>query len=216
MPRKPPMALADVLFTKTQQRILSHLLGSGGKSLYLNELVRLADIGKGTIKRELDRMVACGLLLETRTGNRVHFAANPQCPVGDELRSIVSKTFGLAMIIAAALKPAAAAIGYAFIHGPSARGVITPSREIELMVIGNGITYSRIMQMLKPAEAELGRPFDLLIYSVADFNRRLASGNGFLRRAMDQDKIPVLGTAAGVLTPEKGPRRPKGGRAKLQ
>ncbi|MEX2132366.1 MAG: hypothetical protein WD772_12870, partial [Pseudohongiellaceae bacterium] len=96
-----------------------------------------------------------------------------------------------------------------FIHGPAARGVVTATREIELMVIGKDITYSRIMELMKPAERSLGRPFDLLIYSVADFNHRLATGNGFLLRAMEQEKIPVLGSEKAIQLPEKPGRKRK-------
>ncbi|MFU8765816.1 MAG: hypothetical protein ACNA7T_14900, partial [Haliea sp.] len=54
--------LGDALFTKTQQALLRALYGKPDRSFYLNELVRLANMGKGTIKRELDRMYAAGII----------------------------------------------------------------------------------------------------------------------------------------------------------
>lgn len=48
-------AIGDALFTKTQQRVLGLLYGNSERSYYLNEIVRWAGVGKGSIKRELDR-----------------------------------------------------------------------------------------------------------------------------------------------------------------
>lgn len=197
--------LADTLFTKTQQRILTHLLGTTDRSCYLNELVRLAGIGKGTVKRELDRMVASGLLTITRQGNQVHYQANQDCPILAELKGIVKKTFGVALVIEAALEPLAESISLSFIHGQQVKRSARAQEQINLLVIGSGLTYARLMELLKPAEQVLERPFNLLVYSLTDFNRKLAAGNGFLLRVMEQDKIPVMGSADAVQLPARNP-----------
>ena len=206
---KKPISLADTLFTQTQQRILTHLVGSTDRSCYLNELVRLAGIGKGTVKRELDRMVACGLLTATRQGNRVHFRANEDCPILAELKGIVKKTFGVALVIQSALEPLTDTIAFAFIHGSQVKANAKVPERISLLVIGNSLTYARVMELLKPAEQILERPFDLLIYSLTDFNRKMAAGNGFLRRVMERDKIPVLGSEQALAAPAKPPKKKK-------
>ena len=45
-----PSNIGEALFTKTQQRVLGMLYGQVERSFYLNEIVRLADMGKGTVK----------------------------------------------------------------------------------------------------------------------------------------------------------------------
>ncbi len=42
-------SIGDALFTKTQQRLLSLIFGQPDQSLYLNELVRLAQVGRGSV-----------------------------------------------------------------------------------------------------------------------------------------------------------------------
>ena len=49
-------AIGDALFTKTQQRVLGLLYGKPEQSYYLNEIVRLAAVGKGSVNRELDKL----------------------------------------------------------------------------------------------------------------------------------------------------------------
>ena len=100
-----PISIGDALFTKTQQRVLGLLYGKPDKSFYTNEIMRWADMGRGTIRRELDRLVSAGLLSATRLGNQNHYQANQDNPVYTELLGIVKKTFGVADVIRLALKP---------------------------------------------------------------------------------------------------------------
>lgn len=73
-------SISDALFTKTQQRVLATLFGKPDQSFYLNEIVRLANIGKGTVKRELERMTAAGLLTIKRIGNQHPLPSQPRLP----------------------------------------------------------------------------------------------------------------------------------------
>ena len=109
--------IADALFSKTQQKVIGLLFGQPSRSFYLNEVVRLANMGKGTIKRELDKMTSSGLLTMAKVGNQSHYQANPSSPVFKELVSISRKTFGIADLIRQALQGSGLSIEHAFIYG---------------------------------------------------------------------------------------------------
>jgi Fe2+ or Zn2+ uptake regulation protein len=83
--------LADALFTTTQQNVLGLLYAQPEKSFYTKEILRLTGMGVATIKRELDRMVAAGILSLTKIGNQHHYQAEPNCPIYAELHGIVVK-----------------------------------------------------------------------------------------------------------------------------
>jgi DNA-binding MarR family transcriptional regulator len=87
--------LGDALFTTTQQQVLGLLYGQPGRSFYIKEILRLTGMGVATIKRELDRMLAAGILRMTRIGNQHHYQANPQCPIYAELLGIVKKAIAV-------------------------------------------------------------------------------------------------------------------------
>ncbi len=108
--------LGDALFTITQQNVLGLLYSKPGRSFYTKEILRLTGMGVATIKRELDRMVAAGILTLTKIGNQHHYKANPECPIYRELLSIVSKTFGIADVVRYALKPIKDLIIYCSIY----------------------------------------------------------------------------------------------------
>ena len=130
-------SIGDTLFSKTQQRVLGLLFGKPDQSFYLNEMVRLANMGKGTIKRELERMTAAGLLTVTTIGNQHHYQANIACPIYHELLGITRKTFGLSDVIRTALVPLDASIDRAFIYGSIAKEQATAQSDIDLMVVSD-------------------------------------------------------------------------------
>ena len=82
----------DALFTETQQQVLGLLYGRPERSFYTNEILRLTGMGVATIRHELERMLAAGILTMRRIGNQHHYQANHNCPIFAELAAIVKKT----------------------------------------------------------------------------------------------------------------------------
>ena len=70
--------LSDALFTATQQKVLGLLYGKPDQSFYVNEIARWAQVGKGSLMRELDRLYQAGVLTLNRQGNQTHYKANPE------------------------------------------------------------------------------------------------------------------------------------------
>lgn len=87
--------LADALFTRTQQRLLTLLFGEPERTFFVTELIELAHSGRGAIQRELSRLESSGLLLTKRHGNQKHCRANPDALIFEELCAIVQKTSGI-------------------------------------------------------------------------------------------------------------------------
>ena len=181
--------IGNVLFTKTQQKVLGLLYGQPHKSFYLNEIVRLSDIGRGTIKRELERMTGSGIITQRRIGNQNHYQANEACPVYQELQDIVRKTFGIADVIKTALTPIFDRIIFAFIYGSIAKSEDSSKSDIDLLVVSDKLTYSEIMERLIEVESSLGRPVNPTIYDINQIKQKLKQDNAFVTRIIEQPKI---------------------------
>lgn len=189
----PPSSIGDVLFTKTQQRVLGLLYGNVEHSYYLNELVRLADMGKGTIKRELDRLAAVGLVTVSKRGNQNHYQANTKNPIYRELKGIVDKTFGVAGILSSALQPVLPSVDFAFVYGSVAKGEEHASSDIDVMLVGDSLSYTNIMNLMLPAEEQLGRSISPILYSRKEFDDKLQKQQSFLSRVLTQNKLWLAG-----------------------
>jgi predicted nucleotidyltransferase len=88
--------LPEALFSKTQRGVLGLLFGNPNRSFYTNQIVRHVRAGIGAVQRELERLVAAGLLTLSRVGNQKHYQANRESPIFDEIAAIVSKTMDVA------------------------------------------------------------------------------------------------------------------------
>lgn len=186
-------SIGDALFTKTQQKVLGLLYGKPDKSFYTNEIMRWASMGRGTVARELDKLVSAGLLKATREGNQNHYKANIKNPIYKELVSIVKKTFGVADEIKEILKVFDNNIELAFIYGSIAKGSDTESSDVDLMLVGKGLQYGEIMEALIPIEGTLQRTINPTIYDPQDFIAKLNEGNSFVTRVMELPKIMIKG-----------------------
>ena len=144
--------------------MLGLLFGNPDRSYFANEIVRLAGCGSGAVHRELAALEATGLVNATRIGNQKHYQANRASPIFHELRGIVLKTFGLTGVLREALEPMASHIVAAFVYGSLAKGTDTASSDIDLMLIGEGISYSDVLERSTQAEQRVGRKVNPTIH----------------------------------------------------
>ncbi len=186
--------IADALFTKTQQRVLSLIYGNPESTFYTTEIMHYAKMGRGTISRELDRLVSSGLVHVSKQGNQRHYQANSSNPVYNELIGIIRKTFGLADVIRSALLPVTAQINCAFIYGSIAKDQATAESDVDLMVLSPSLAYADIMALLPEAEQAIKRPINPSIYTQDQINKKLTENNAFITRVMQQEKIWVTGS----------------------
>ena len=188
------VGVADVLFTKVQQRVLGVLFGNPDRSFYANEVIALAKTGTGAVQRELARLQSSGLVTVTDIGRQKHYQANRAAPVFEELRGLVLKTVGLVDVLRAALAPLEDRILAAFVYGSVAKGRDSASSDIDLMVISETLTYAELFGTLESAAERLGRAVSPTVYSRAELDKRSREGNSFVCRVLAQDKIWVIGS----------------------
>jgi predicted nucleotidyltransferase len=186
--------LSNAIFSGVQQRVLSLLFGHPDRSFYTSEIIRSVASGTGAVERELARLEGSGLVATKRIGNQKHYQANRDSPIFAELRGIVLKTTGLNEPLRAALAPFGDRIRAAFVYGSVAKGTDTAASDIDLMVIGENLTYADLYTRLEDAESALRRKIDPNFLSTKDWEEARAQKNSFLSRINAQPKIFILGS----------------------
>ena len=86
----------------------------------------------------------------------------------------------------------------AFIYGSVAKGTDTASSDIDVMVVGNDLLLGDVLKLLLPVESKLGRKISPTLYTPAEFKRRKAQKDSFLRRVLEQPVIPLVGEVANL------------------
>jgi len=150
-------------------------------------------MGRGAIQRELNKLVACGLLLVSPQGNQKHYQANKQSPIFNELKSIVIKTFGLAGVLSHALEQMSERIEFAFVYGSIAKGDEHAASDIDLLLVGEEISYSETMDLLEQPEQQLGRTINPTILTLSELKKRIEARQNFIMQVIKQPKIWLFG-----------------------
>lgn len=187
-------SVADALFTKTQQRVLSLLFGQPSRSFRTSQVIRLTRSGSGAVQRELSRLESSGLIVATRVGRQKHYRANAESPIFAELHKLVLKTVGMIEPIRRALQPLSDDISLALVYGSVAKRADTASSDIDLLVVADELTLEQIYACLAPVEASLDRRINPTMYTSREFADRKASGSVFLTRILAGEHIMLIGT----------------------
>jgi predicted nucleotidyltransferase len=189
-----PISLSNALFSKVQQRVLALIFGHPGRSFYTSEIMRNVRSGTGAVERELSRLRRSGLVSVERIGNQKHYRANHQSPIFAELQSLVIKTVALTEPLRKSLEPCADWIKTAFVYGSVAKGSDTARSDIDLMVIGDALSYSELYAALQNAENALGRKVSPTFLSLKDWRRKASDKGSFISKVNALPKIFVFGS----------------------
>jgi DNA-binding transcriptional ArsR family regulator len=184
--------LCSGLFGKTRQAVLALLYGRADSSFYTKQILDAVKIGRGTVQRELKNLTDAGIIIREVQGRQVYYRANARCPIFDELKSIVRKTFGVADVIRQSLVTSADKIRIAFIFGSVAKSTDDRRSDIDLMVVGK-ISFGDVVSLLTPAEQKLGREISLVVYPITEFKRKVKEDHHFVMTVLEDEKIFVIG-----------------------
>lgn len=186
--------LGEALFSATQRKVLGLLFASPERRYYGNEIISLSASGTGAVQRELEKLVAAGLVLSSKEGRQRYYSANPQSIIFNEIQGIVVKTFGLLDPVREALKPFGKKIVVAFIYGSVAKKEDTTKSDIDLLIVAGGVRYADLMERLLEVEKKIGRPVHPALYSPEEFTEKIINESHFVKRVINQPKIMVVGT----------------------
>lgn len=183
--------LTDLLFGSYRKKVLSQLLLHPDQDYHVRELARLTGTAPGTLHKELARLAAAGLLQRKAQGNQVRYQANRQCPVFPELASLLRKTTGAADVIAQALKGLEPPL--ALIFGSVASGTETAASDVDVLVV-TAQSFADVVRALYPAQLDLGREINPVVYDAPEFQRLVQDKNSFVLNLLAGPHIFLIGT----------------------
>jgi predicted nucleotidyltransferase len=201
------ISLSNALFSKVQQRVLALIFGRPERSFYMSEIVRNVGSGTGAVERELSRLQRSGLVSVEHIGNQKHYRANRQSPIFAELQSIVVKTVALSEPLRKSLEPYSDRIKAAFVYGSVAKGTDTVHSDIDLMVIGDELSYSELYAALQNVEDAVHRKVNPMFLSLKDWQRKASEKASFISKVNALPKIFVSGSEEDLNYEQRGTRQ---------
>lgn len=184
--------LSSILFTKTRRAVLSLLYGHADESFYLRQIVRMTGAGLGPVQRELKQLTDTGIIRRFVQGHQVYFQASQDSPIFNELKSLITKTAGVAETLQSALTPIAGRIIVALVYGSIAKGEENQRSDVDLLVVGD-VAFVEAVKALRSAQETLGREINPTVYPVDEFRSRITEDHYFVRDILNGPKIFVVG-----------------------
>lgn len=184
-------SLSQILSSRVRAEIFRVLFGLTPQTPHLHELQRRTGLSLGAVRQDIGKLVKLGLVLRSRDGNRVCFAANENHPLYPDIRALVLKTSGLADVVKHALR--VKGIHAAFIFGSVARGTEGPGSDLDLMVVGD-IGLRKLSSALAGAAGRIGREINPHVMTREEFVKRLAGKEHFIASVIAAPKIWILGS----------------------
>jgi predicted nucleotidyltransferase len=184
--------LARTLFSEARVGILSSLSVAGEAGLHLREIARRTGLNSKTVMRELHALRDAGILTARSAGRQVFYRLNPDCPIADELRSIIRKTVGLADVLRAALDPFSDRIVEAYVYGSHARGEERVDSDVDVMIVGS-VSLRELSSPLREAGRLLRRTVNPTLYTAGDYADERKKRGSFVPRVHRGPRLDLLG-----------------------
>jgi DNA-binding transcriptional ArsR family regulator len=150
--------LLPIFRSEAQFRLLGELFLDPDREWSLTELAERVDALPSSISREVDRLERAGLLTSRRQGNVRLVSAQMDSTVADDLRRLLSKTYGPAPILREALAQVAG-VSWAVIFGSWAARAAgepgLPPNDIDVLVVGE-VDPLEVYDVVREAAKKVG------------------------------------------------------------
>ena len=184
--------LETLLGSRLRANVLGWLFSHPDERYFVRQLTKLVNEDSTNVSRELARLEKSGILISTAEGKQKYYQANRESPLFDELHGLIVKTAGMADVLRSALAPAREQIKLAFIFGSIAVGNERRSSDIDVMVVG-AVSFGRVVSLLSPAEGQLRREVNPVVYPVAEFKKKVNDDHHFVKTVLEGQKIFLIG-----------------------
>jgi len=102
---------------------------------------------------------------------------------------------GVEPVLREALLPLASHLQGAWLYGSVAKQSANANSDIDVMLVGKNLQLAKVLELLLPAEAQLGRKINPVCYTPAEFERRKAEKDSFVNRVLAQSAVALMGEA---------------------
>ncbi len=185
-------AITD-LFPRTRAEVIRLLFTGGNQEIHLRDIARLAGMSPAALQKELTYLTHKEFVLNRRDGNRLYYRANPAHPLFPELCGIAMKTTGITVELNKALS-AVEGIDLAWIFGSVAAQTATSQSDVDLIVLGS-VGLRKLTPFLRGVAQKLGREINPVCMTLAEWHKKMLSGDVFVTRLSDEPKLWLKGGA---------------------
>ena len=183
--------LSDLLVSKVRVKMLSLFFEKPSEMYYVREITRLVKEEINAVRRELDRMLECGLLKSEQRANRLYYFLNKKYLYFQELQRIVIKTTGLGKKIRK-FRRKLGNLSYVAFTGAFLNQEKLNKDELDILIVGE-VVLPEIEDLIKTEEKSFGREINYAVLETEEFEFRKARRDPFIMEVMYGVRVMIIG-----------------------
>lgn len=184
--------LHDLVVSKVRVKVIEAFFQQPDEMLYVRELTRMINEEINAVRRELDRLLECGLIKSEQRGNRLYYSLNKRYLFFQELQQIVAKSTGLGRKLRR-LRRKLGTIDYAMFSGRFIRGLKPIRDEVDILIIGD-VVLSELEALMKEEQTRINRELNYAVFSLEEFEFRKARRDPFVMEILYDSRVMVIGS----------------------
>jgi predicted nucleotidyltransferase len=176
--------------SKTRQRLLTYFFTNPSARVHLRDLAQRLSVDPSNLSRDLHRLERERLFTSEMSGRQRYYQLNRDYPLYKEMRNIVTKTVGVAPLLAKALR-GVGGIEQASLYGSFARNQQDAASDIDVLIVGEP-DQGKLNEAIHRLERQLGREINYTLLASEEFTARLARKDAFLTNVCQNRRVSLI------------------------
>jgi len=183
--------LQDFMISRVRVSLMELFYQQPSELFYVREITRQVHEEINAVRRELDRMLACGLLKNEERGNRVYYYLNRNYSFYPELMRMVVKSTGLGLKLNK-YKKKLGTVHFIMFSGKFVQIDQSKRSEVDVLIVGD-IVLPELETIMKEEEIRIKREISYTVLSLEEFEFRKQRRDPFLMEVLYGTRIMVIG-----------------------
>ena len=182
------------MISRVRVKMLELFFLNAEEMYYVRQITREIKEEINAVRRELARLLSCGLLKSEERGNRLYYFLNKKYLYYQEIQQMIVKGTGLGKKIRKKRRKLGK-LNFVMFSGRYIRGLNPTRDEVDLLVIGD-IVLPELQALVKEAEKHLGRELNYAVFSLEEFVFRKTRRDPFVMDILFGSRVMVIGDEA--------------------
>jgi hypothetical protein len=183
--------LQDFMISRVRVKIVELFFRQPNEMFFVREITRQTHEEINAVRRELDRMLECGLLKSEERGNRLYYYLNKHYTFYAELLRMVAKSSGLGQKILKFRKKLGT-VKFVMFSGKFVQTDLSRRQDVDVLVIGD-IVLAELEALTAEEEQRIGREINYTVLSEEEFEFRKQRRDPFLMEVLYGSRILIIG-----------------------
>jgi len=184
-------SLQDFMISRVRVQIMELFFNKPSEMYFVREITRHTHEEINAVRRELDRMLAAGILKSEERGNRLYYYLNKNYTFYPELLRMVKKSTGLGLKLIKQRKKLGS-VKFIMFSGKFVSVDDSKRTDVDILVVGD-IVLAELEALMNEEETKIGREINYTVLPEDEFEFRKQRRDPFLMEVLYGTRVMVIG-----------------------